>query len=96
MADLIIPGWAVVLMSGVGTLMIGWLVFLTIRTFENKQCIAVNSAHDAQVSRELQQIHTAIDNIKLSFSSDLKDLNQKLDMFLVQEMNFLKSIIRKE
>lgn len=95
MSDLILPGWAVSIGGGIGMILIGWLVFLTKAIYENKQSIAINSAHDAQVSRELQQIHDAIDNVKTSFTSDLKDLNQKLDMFLNREMNFLKELARK-
>lgn len=95
MSDLIIPGWAVAVSGSIGMMLIAWLIFLTKTIYENKQAIAINSAHDAQVSRELQQIHEAIDNVKTSFTSDLKDLNQKLDMFLNREMNFLKELARK-
>lgn len=84
MEDLVIPGWALALISGIGTLLLGWLLWLTMRTNQNDKAIALNTANDLNVTRELDKIYQAVGK-----------LDGKLDMFLANELSFLKDQIRK-
>lgn len=60
MEELRIPGWAVVLMSTIGGAGIYWLVYLTIKTFDNEKNIAINNTNDSNVSKELHSINSRI------------------------------------
>lgn len=60
MEDLLIPGWAVYL---IGVIVL-WLVWLTLQTFQNQKSIAVNNAHDENVSGELEKIYKAIEKLE--------------------------------
>lgn len=91
MNDLIIPGWAIAVFGSVGMIMLGWLVWLTKEVYANKETIAINTAHDLQVQRELEKIYKAVDELKESFSADIKSISAKLDTFIAAEINLLKN-----
>lgn len=85
MQDLIIPGWAVIIISVLGGGLVGWLVWLTTKTFENQRMIDVNSANDKNVSVEIEKIYKSVER-----------LEGKLDKFLSNEMDFLKQMLKKQ
>lgn len=85
MESLIIPGWALAVGSGLGTLLIGWLVWLTIKTNENEKYIAVNTANDKNVAAELEKIYKSIERI-----------DGKLDTIMANELAFFKDQFTKK
>jgi hypothetical protein len=90
MEDMIIPGWAVATCSGVGSLLIAWLVWLTLKTFSNEKDISVNKANDATVQKELDKIYKALGSMEVSFKLSFERIDKKFDTFLAQEITFLK------
>lgn len=63
MDGLTIPGWAVVLMSTLGGAIVYWLVWLTMKTFENDKAIALNNSNDQNVGGELHKINSKVDKL---------------------------------
>lgn len=80
MTDVTIPGWALLLMFAV---FIPWLVWLTMSTQKNKQDIAINTATDSSVGKSIDGLNSKIDK-----------LDHKFDLFLSQEINFLKQQLK--
>lgn len=76
MEDLNIPGWAVVLCGGIFPLLIGWLIWLTMKTSENDKAIAINNNNDTSVSKELHKLDIKIDELK----KDTKDWMVNMDL----------------
>lgn len=82
--NIILPGWvAYVMTSGVVGL-ISWLVWLTTTTLNNKQDIAVNTAND-------REVYTKIEELKSDFKEWFVRLETKLDLFIAQEHQFMKT-----
>jgi len=79
MADLIIPGWAVFLMGGIGSLILFWLVWLTKKTSENDKAIAINTAHDTSVGDELKKLDKKIDELKKDIYAWADKIEHKVD-----------------
>lgn len=79
MEDLIIPGWAVMLMSGIGTLILGWLIWLTLKTSENDKAIAINTAHDTSVGNELRKLDKKIDELKTETRGWIEKLEDHME-----------------
>lgn len=79
MEDLIIPGWAVVLMATLGGGGIYWLIWLTIKTFENDKSIAINNNNDTNVGQELHKINSKIEK-----------MDDKMDRIMDQIMKITK------
>lgn len=90
MQDLVIPGWAVVLTSGLGTLVIGWLIWLTLRGNENATKIAVNAAASENLEKELKDIKDSITGARHEFKESFDKLDTKFDKFLSNELQFFK------
>lgn len=63
MEELVIPGWAVVLISTLGGAVVYWLIWLTMKTFENDKAIAINNNNDTNVGAELHKINNKIDKM---------------------------------
>jgi hypothetical protein len=76
MADLIIPGWALLLMGAFGTIMISWLVWLTQKTNDNDKRIDVNAAFDKGVSDKISSLDEKIDIL----TSDTKQWVNRIDV----------------
>lgn len=91
-----IPGWALATMSGIGTLLIAWLVWLTVKTFDNQKDIFVNKANDENVQKELEKIYRAIEETKDSFKDSFDKLDLKFDTFLNNELQFFKEQHKKK
>jgi len=107
MEQLVIPGWAVFIMTGLGTILLGWLVWLTLRTMENKSAIELNTAADKTVSLELEKIYEAIslqsktsndkfDKMEDTMDSKFDKMDKKIDLFLSEEMALLKQLIPRQ
>lgn len=79
MEDLVIPGWAIILMSGIGTLIIGWLIWLTLKTSENDKAIAINTARDNYVGEELKKMDEKIDEIRREFKEWIDKLELQIE-----------------
>jgi hypothetical protein len=79
MEDLIIPGWAVILMSGIGTLIIGWLIWLTLKTAENDKAIAVNTQADTFVRQELRKMDEKMDHLRTEFKEWIDKLELQME-----------------
>ena len=85
MDELVIPAWALYLLTGLGTLLITWLVWLTLRTNDNERSAALNALNFQHVTERLTNIYNLI-----------AQLNLKLDTFLSKEMDFLKDHASKK
>lgn len=84
MTDIVIPGWAAAVFSPLIVGLIYWLIWLTMATFNNKQNIAVNTAND-------KEVYTKIEELKADFKEWFVRLETKLDLFIAQENQFMKS-----
>lgn len=63
MEGLIIPGWAVVLISTFGGAAVYWFIWLTKKTYDNDKAIAINNNNDSNSNSELQKITNKIDKL---------------------------------
>lgn len=79
MEDLTIPGWAIVACSGILPLLIGWLIWLTMKTSENDKAIAVNTTHDTSVSKELHKLDVKIDELKKDTKEWMSSIDAKME-----------------
>ncbi len=95
MEELIIPGWAVLLIGSFGAAFISWMVWLTLKTLHNESAIALNTAADQHVGVELEKIYQSIDKQTRSTNSRLDKMDNKLDLFLSQELSFLKQFANR-
>lgn len=96
MEALVIPGWAVALMVTLGAGLISWLVWLTHKTNDNQRDIAINTANDKHVGDELDKIYKAIEDQGRASEKLFLKLETKLDLFLNQEISFLKHEVRSK
>lgn len=55
---------------------VGWLIWLTIKTFQNDKSIAVNTSNDANVTRQIEEVKTDIEKRVDRFESHV---NAKFD-----------------
>lgn len=79
-SDLIIPVWAVVIIS---VIFLPWLIWLTVETFHNKKDIAVNTSNDEKVSQELDKIYKKLDETRTDFKEWFQKLENKMDSFII-------------
>lgn len=98
MPDLNIPGYAVVLLGALGTTLIGWLVWLTLKTNENEKNLAINTTNDnalkENVAKDLKNIETKIDDLKAFTKDQINDLKNQINAFMGNEVAFLKDVVR--
>lgn len=87
MEDLLIPGWAVYLIAG----LVMWMTWLTWQTFINRQAIAINTSNDENVGEELKEIKNSIQKGLDDNKESFKELNRRIDVFIGNEVTFLKS-----
>lgn len=92
MEDVVIPGWALVVF---GAVLLPWLVWLTLRVTSNEKDSAVRAATLDGLSIELSKISEEIKEGDEKIENRFKEINQKLDLFIHQEMTFLKQVIAK-
>ena len=92
--DLVIPGWAVVLSGALGGGLVGWLVWLTVAVFGNKEAIAINTANDLNVTKEFNSINSKMDEMKKDFRVGFDKLEHKLDLYIKNENDFLKDLLK--
>lgn len=90
MNDLLIPGWAVYLMAG----FIFWMVWLTLQTLSNKQAIAVNNTNDANVGNAIKDINQSIQTLTTDTKQGFEKINGRLDVFMGNEIQLLKGLIK--
>lgn len=93
--DITIPGWAVIIFSIFGGGLVSWLIWLTVAVFNNREAIAVNSKNDENVTKEFEDINKKIDSLKSDFKEWFTMLNSKLDLYIKNENDFLKDMLKK-
>lgn len=74
--DLIIPGWAVVLLSTLGGSCVYWFIWLTIRSFSNEKAIALINMKDGAHTTELEKIDKKIERLDNKFDKVYEQLNK--------------------
>lgn len=89
-----VPQWLVWASSLFLTFLIPWAVWITRQTYQNDKEIAINTANDEKVGDELQRLYDVIDEVKAGHKDRFDRLENKLDMFLNQEMLFLKQAVK--
>jgi hypothetical protein len=92
MEDVVIPGWALIIF---GVILIPWLVWLTLRVVSNEKDTAVWSASVNGLSTELTKIYDEIKDGDEKTEARFKEMNSKLDLFIHQEITFLKQVVVK-
>jgi hypothetical protein len=88
MSDLNIPGWAVVLIGAGGGLMLGWMLWLTRKQFDNEKAIAVNTAKDAEVGSQ-------ITDLKSDFKERIDKLERHMNASFDKIFNRIDQITRR-
>lgn len=79
MEDILIPGWAVMVIIG----MIGWLAWLTKETYQNQKAIAVNTNNDEKVWDDLEKIYKAIEANRQEHKEWFQKLETKIDIYIM-------------
>lgn len=63
--------------------LVGWLIWLTIKTFANDKAIAVNTSNDAQVNRQIEEVKTdmekRIDKFETHVNAQFDKVFKKID-----------------
>lgn len=62
---------------------IGWLIWLTIKTFSNDKAIAINTTNDITVKTQIADVKSdmniRIDKLEYHFDSKFEQVNQKFE-----------------
>ena len=62
---------------------IGWLIWLTIKTFQNDKAIAINTTNDSTVKSQITEVKTdmtmRIDKLENHFDVKFEQVNNKID-----------------
>ena len=91
MEDVTIPGWVLYVLSPLAAGLIAWLVWLTIATFTNRENIAINTTNEREVHDKIEAVSSKVDEVKTDFKEWFTRLENKLDIFISQENQFLKN-----
>jgi hypothetical protein len=78
-ASVTIPGWAVALLIPAFAVMVGWLVWVTKMTLENKERIAVNTANDASTHEFMKGLKQMVSEIKTEMATRTDKIQDKVD-----------------
>lgn len=92
MEDVTIPGWAILVTAGV---FIPWLVWLTSRSIKSETDGAVRAAMLNSIPMELEKLQKQIEDGDKKIDNRFKELNQRFDMFIHQEMTLLKQLVKR-
>lgn len=72
-----------------------WAVWITVQIFKSDKAIALNTANDAKIWEELTKIYFAVDNNQKSTNQRFDKMEHKMDLFIAQELSFLKQVASK-
>jgi hypothetical protein len=93
MTDITIPGWALVVFA---VILLPWMVYLTLQVIalSKEQGIqtATNSATNNYVAEELKKIYDTLETNQTTVNQRFDQMTNKFDLFLSQEITFLKQI----
>ena len=74
---------------------IGWLSWLTIGYYQNRQDILVNTTNDANVVKRFEEIDKKMTEMKNDFKQWCEKLESKFDQFIIQENILMKDLMNK-
>src|SRR5690606_14700573 len=66
----------------IGTVIFGWLVFLTKRIYANEQSIKENNINDQRVNSELQRIYNILEKFEHKMETSIDKLDKKMELRL--------------
>lgn len=92
MEALTLPSWITYIMTGALPGVLAWGVWITRQSYKNEKEIAVNTANDQKVRSDLERIYNIMDETKSDNKDRFDRMEGKLDLFLNQEISFLKQI----
>lgn len=92
MTDLVIPSWFVVIM---GALLIPFVIWVFVQMSENKKDIALNKQELSSIPIQIESIKAVVEKHSQDTKDQFDKLENKLDMFISNEMSFLKSFVKK-
>jgi len=63
----------------IGTAIVSWLLYLTLKIHANEKSIELNNANDRMVNSELQRIYNMLEKFEIKLDSRIDNLNSKLE-----------------
>lgn len=63
----------------IGTAIVSWLLYLTLKIHANEKAIELNNANDRMVNSELQRIYNMLEKFEIKLDSRIDNLNSKLE-----------------
>lgn len=88
------PTWLTWLLTGLSPFLVTWAVWITRQTHKNDKDIAINTVNDQKVRDDLERIYNIMDETKEDNKSRFDRMENKLDLFLNQELTFLKQVVK--
>lgn len=91
-----LPSWYSELISVITPLLVMWAAWITNQIHKNDKEIAINTANDQKVRADLERIYNLMDEAKEDNKERFDRMENKLDLFLQQELSFLKTAALKD
>jgi hypothetical protein len=92
MQDIVIPGWALLVF---GVVVLPWAIWITSKTWNNEKDSALRGAAMTALGDDLKEIYDELKRGDQKIDDRFKEMNSKLDLFIHQEITFLKQVVIK-
>lgn len=66
----------------IGTAIVSWLLYLTLKIHANEKAIELNNANDRMVNSELQRIYNMLEKFEIKMDSSIDKLDKKMEVGL--------------
>lgn len=80
----------------IGTVIFGWLVFLTKRIYANEQSIKENNLNDQRVNGELQRIYNILEKFEQKMETSIDKIDKKIDIRMEKMELMIDRRMRRE